>query len=70
MEQRQQQTEVEKAKQVQRKRGRYQYYDETRVKIAEYSCEVGNKTAADKFTKELGFLVTESTIRNIKFNSR
>ena len=39
---------------------RYHHYDdETRVKIAKYLCECGNKAAADKFTKELGFLVTE-----------
>ena len=55
--------EVEKVKQVRRKRGSYQNYDdETRIKIAEYSCECG---AADKFTKELGFLVTKSTVRNM-----
>ena len=59
--------EVEKVKQVRRKRGRYHHYDdETRVKIAKCSCECGNKAAADKFTKELGFLVTESTVRNMK----
>ena len=59
--------EVEKVKQVLRKRGRYHHYDdETCVKIAKYSCECGNKAAADKFTKELGFLVTESTVRNMK----
>ena len=58
--------EVEKVKQVRRKRGRYHHDDETRVKIAKYSCECGNKAAADKFTKELGFLATESTVRNMK----
>lgn len=50
-----------------RKRGSYHHYDdETRAKIAKYSCECGNKAAVDKFTKELGFVVTESSVRNMK----
>ena len=44
--------EVEKVKQVRRKRGRCHHYDdETHVKISKHSCECGNKAAADKFTK-------------------
>ena len=61
MEQRQQQTEVEKVKQVLRKRGRYHHNhdDETCVKITKYSCECRNKTAADKFTKAKLFPLIE-----------
>ena len=59
--------EIEKMKQVGRKRERYHHNnDETHVKIAKYSCECGSNAAADKFTKELGFLVTKSTVRNMK----
>ena len=54
-------------KQVGRKRERYHHNDdETHVKIAKYSCECRSNAAADKFTKELGFLVTKSTVRNMK----
>ena len=50
-----------------RKRGSYHHYDDdTRAKIVKYSCECGNKAAVDKFTKELGFVVTESSVRNMK----
>ena len=54
-------------KQVGRKRERYHHNDdETHVKIAKYSCECGSNGAADKLTKELGFLVTKSTVKNMR----
>ena len=37
-----------------------------RAKIAKYSCDNGNKAAASKFSAELGHVVTESTVRNMK----
>ena len=61
--------EVEKAKnqRQRRKRGNYFHYDgETRAKIAKYSCEKGNKAAVSKFSAELGHIVKESTVRNMK----
>ena len=61
--------EVRKAQeQIQRrKRGSYHHYDDkTRAKIAKYSCDNGNKAAASKFSAELGHVVTESTVRNMK----
>ena len=48
-------SEVKKtqAQAQQRKRGSYHHYDEeTRMKIAKYSCENGNKAAAAKFSSE------------------
>ena len=43
-----------------RKRGSYYHYDEeTRAKIAKYSCDHGNKAAVSKFSTELGHVVTE-----------
>ena len=48
--------EFEKVKQVRsrRKRGKYRHYDdETRVKIAKYSCEHGNKQLLKKLTMSL-----------------
>ena len=61
--------EVRKAQEQtqRRKRGSYHHYDdETRAKIAKYSCDNGNKAAASKFSAELGHVVTESTVRNMK----
>ena len=61
--------EVRKAQEQtqRRKRGSYHHYDdETRAKIAKYSCDNGNKAAASKFSSELGHVVTESTVRNMK----
>ena len=50
-----------------RKRGRYYHYDEeTYVKIAKYSCDHGDKAAVSKFSTELGHVVTESTVHNMK----
>lgn len=34
--------------------------------ITKYSCNNGNKAAASKFSAELGHVVTESTVCNIK----
>ena len=60
--------EVRKAQEQaqRRKRGSYHHYNETRAKIAKYSCDNGNKAAASKFFAELGHVVTESTVRNMK----
>ena len=50
-----------------KKRGSYHHNDEeTRTKIAKYSCENGNRAAAAKFSAELGHVVTESTVGNMK----
>lgn len=50
-----------------RKRGQYHRYDpDVRVKIAKYACENGNKSAVDRFSSELGFNVSEATVRNFK----
>ena len=50
-----------------RKSGSYHHYaDETHAKIAKYSCDNGNKVAASKFSADLGHVVTESTVRNMK----
>ena len=49
--------EVRKAQEhaQRRKRGCYHHYDdETRTKIARYSCDNANKAAASKFSAELG----------------
>lgn len=49
------------------KRGSYtQYSDETRAKIARYASEHGNKAAVNKFSRELGKPIPESTVRNMK----
>ena len=41
-----------------RKTGSYHHYDnETRAKIAKYSCDNGNKAAASKFSAELWHVV-------------
>ncbi len=40
--------------------------DVTRVKIAKYTCENGNKAAVEKFSDELGHKVSESSVRNMK----
>ncbi len=42
------------------------YDDVTRVKIAKYTCENGNKAAVEKFSDELGHKVSESSVRNMK----
>ena len=52
--------EVQKAKEQGQRRKRRSYYhydDETRTKIAKYSCENGNKAAASKFSANLGMLL-------------
>ena len=49
------------------KRGRYHHYNnETHAKIAKYSRDHGNKAAVSKFSSELGHVVTESTVHNMK----
>ena len=61
--------EVEKVKPLRGKRARYHHYyhyDEHVLTLPSIHVNLGNKAAADKFTKELGFLVTESTVRNMK----
>ena len=40
------------------------YIGETRVKMGRYAVEHGNKSAVDKFTKELGHPDNENTICN------
>ena len=50
-----------------RKRGSYHHYDaKVRLKIAKHAHENGNKSAAIKFTQELGHPVSESSMRNMK----
>ena len=50
-----------------RKLGRYHDYDpEVRAKIAKHACQHGNKSAALRFTQELGHSVSESSVRNMK----
>ena len=49
------------------KTGRYHHDDpEVRAKIAKHACQHGNKSAALRFTQELGHSVSESSVRNIK----
>ena len=55
-----------KSKSAVKDMGEICYDDETRAKIAKYSCENGNKAAAPRFSNELGHTVTESTVRNMK----
>ncbi len=50
-----------------KKRGPYKTYDDvTKLKIAKYSCENGNKVAVEKFSHQLGHKLSESTVRNMK----
>ena len=49
-----------------KKKDPYKTYDVTRLKIAEYSCENGNKAAVEKFSHHLGHKMSESTVRNMK----
>ena len=51
---------------LRRKGGTTYYDDETRAKIAKYPCDNGNKNAISTFSVELGHVVTESTVRNMK----
>ena len=37
-----------------------------RAKIAKHACQHGNKSAALRFTQELGHCVSESSVRNMK----
>ena len=50
-----------------RKRGQYHHYSgELRAKIAKYACENGNKATLGKFSVELGYVLSEATVRNYK----
>ena len=50
-----------------RKRGEYHHYSgELRAKVAKYACEFGNKAAVQKFSAELGYTLSEGTVRNFK----
>ena len=50
-----------------RARGDYHHYTaEARAKVAKYACESGNKAAVKKFSVELGYPVSEGTVRNFK----
>ena len=50
-----------------RKRSQYHHYDaDLRAKIAKYACENGNKSTVDKFSIELGYDLSEATVRNFK----
>ena len=50
-----------------RVRGQYHHYDaELRAKIAKYACENGNKSTVDKFSAQLGYSLSEATVRNFK----
>ena len=55
------------SKEKRRKRDRYHHYDaEVRAKIAKHACQHGNKSAALRFTQDLGHCVSESSARNMK----
>ena len=44
-----------------------QYYSpELRAKTGKFAAECGNKAAVEKFSKEMGKLVSESTVRGLK----
>ena len=61
--------EVEAANQcVEKELGRtYNYYDpELRAKIGKYAATSGNKAAVNKFSKELGKPISESTVHGFK----
>ena len=50
-----------------RKRGPYHRYgNELRAKIAKYACENGNKSAVEMFSTQLGYSISEATVRNFK----
>ena len=50
-----------------RKRGEYHHYSvELWAKVAKYTCEFGNKAAVNKYSTELGYTVSEATVRNFK----
>ena len=50
-----------------RKTGPYHRYgDELCAKIAKYACENGNKSAVEKFSTQLGYSISEATVRNLK----
>ena len=42
------------------------YSPELRAKIAKFAAESGNKAAVEKFSTEMGKLVSESTVRGLK----
>ena len=44
----------------------HHYVAETRAKIARYASENGNKAAVKKYSVELGYSVSEGTVRNFK----
>ena len=49
--------------------GTYTYYPpELRAKIGNFAAESGNKLAVERFSKELGKPVSESTVRGFKKN--
>ena len=48
-----------------RTRGEYHNY-ELCAKIAKYACENSNKSAVDKFSAQLGYSLSEATVRNFK----
>ena len=67
MEQQLQQTRKCKSPRNKLREGKGDYYDnETHVEITKYLCDHGNKAAASKFSAELGRVVTESTVCNMK----
>ena len=46
-----------------KRRGTYNYYDpELRAKIGKYAATSGNKAAVNKFSKEMGKPISESTV--------
>ena len=50
-----------------RRRGEYNHYSgQLRAKVAKYACEFGNKAAVQKYSAELGFTLSEGTVRNFK----
>ena len=46
---------------------KYHHYDATlRVQIAKHACENGNKSTVENYLKELGYKLSERTMKNFK----
>ena len=47
-----------------RKSGEYHHYSaELRISIAKYACECGNREAVHKYSQELGYPISEATVK-------
>ena len=55
-----------------RKQTAMHYYTaavKTTIHIGKHALQFGNKSAVEKYSKELGFELPEATVRNFKFSS-